>query len=140
MVLAVGIALAVYSQGCTFERQIVNADRRDVDIAFIETGTTTWLEVVRALGPPDVGLKDLRTLMYTSSDHKKVGLRLGMPSLFWLPFNWSDAQRVEELLIELDEDGVVTDVSRSWRDTVWTPLEGEHRRDHVRVELLTGGG
>ena len=119
--------------GCAWHRSVVNARVRDLDTSFIQPGKTTWLDVVRELGPPDVPFKDLRTLHYRYTDHRVSAFKFTY--FLFLPFGWYDRQRRVELLIETDNDGVVTSVARSRRDVVRPPLEGEGDRGEVRTTV-----
>ena len=93
---------------------------------FIEIGQTTFLEVLRELGPP-TSRPSRRHLKYTATDRRTCGFRLRVMFLL-LPFKWSDEQRAEELQVEFDPDGVVSGVYKSWMNSVRPPLQGEEIR------------
>ena len=125
--LAAALTLVALTCSCTFNRTVMNEKVRHLDPSFIELGKTTWREVVRELGPPDPNIRVLRQLMYTSTDRRTSSLRLG--SIVILPFRWYEEARVERLMIELDEKGVVVGVYRSERDATRPPFDSPDARE-----------
>ena len=49
---ALSLALALALGGCAFHRTVANEQLLRVDKSFARKGETTWLEVMRQLGPP----------------------------------------------------------------------------------------
>ena len=135
---AAALALAVLTTGCTFSRIVTNAERRDLDLSFIELGKTHWQEVLERLGPPDVPVRDLRSFTYTSRDTRQSDFLCG----FWfvLPFTWQDNENIEETLIEMDERGRVEHVVRSRRGVIRPPLEDAEDRPAAVHEVDQVGG
>ena len=122
--------------GCSFHRIVINDGVRYLDPSFITVGETTWRDVLKEFGPPRTGApsltSSLRHLKYSCVDTRVTRLDLA----YWLhlPFNWSDEQEVDELLVEFDEKGVVSGVFRSGGDTIRPPLQGEGSRLPLTIE------
>ena len=123
--------------GCVFQRTVVNDKSRDLDLSFIQIGTTTWEDVLENLGPPDVPIKNIRVLQYRHSERRTSMFRITY--FVFLPWAWYDDQVEEKLVIELDEKGVVSHVARSKSGTIRPPLEGEGDRPELETEIIRGG-
>ena len=105
-----------------------------MDLSTIEIGRSTWLDVLRLLGPPGpsfeerVGREDLGFdfLKYSSTDLKRIDFDLA----YWLqiPFSWSDQQQAMEIMIEFDDAGVVRAVHQTQDHTIWRPWQKEWKR------------
>jgi hypothetical protein len=129
--VVVGLLLA---QGCAFHREVVNGSVKKLDTSFIRVGQTTATEVFAKLGPPPPSSDVLNTqgvatddyLRYACQDTRRTRLLFGYVVFF--PFQWMDTQMVDEYVITLDENRVVTDVIHTKRDTVRPPLESESAR------------
>ena len=132
------LVLSMLASGCTWSRVETNPGIRSLDTSFIVVGKTDWREVLRKLGPPDVPLKNLKAFHYKARDRRLTGLLIG----YWifLPFQWGDTQRVTEILIECEDDGRVSSVVRSTRDTIRPPLQGQGSRESIVTEIDMGGG
>jgi hypothetical protein len=130
----VACLLLVAGSGCTLQRTVTNWRVRDLDPSFIEVGRTTFLEVLRELGPP-TSRPSRRHLKYAAIDERTCRFRLRALFLM-LPFRVSDKQRVEELQVEFSPDGVVTGVYKSWMDVVRPPLQGEEIRPPYIISAL----
>lgn len=135
--LAAIAALVWLAAGCTFSRTVTNESMRDLDVSFIKVGETTWLDVVRELGPPDPIIREVRQLTYTARDRRSCELRIG--PVIYFPFEWFDEQRVERLMIDLNEEGVVIGVYRSWRDGIRPPFQSSGNRGEGSNQVLMEG-
>jgi hypothetical protein len=140
MVLGVSLALlfGCMAAGCAWSRIETNTRLSSVDTSSIEVGTTHWREVLRTIGPPDVPLKDLRHFHYKSRDQRLTGFKIGW--FLFLPFQWSDRQRITDILIEFGKDGLVASISKTTRDTIRPPLQGSSSRESMVTEVDMGGG
>ena len=124
--------------GCSFHRTVINEGVRDLDPSFIVVGKTTWLEVLKRFGPPNSD-PSTRHLKYTCSDSRSTEFEGGY--VLQLPYLWSDDQLVEELLVEFDTRGVVSDAYRIKRHVVRPPFQGEgSRQATVTTQLARGSG
>ena len=140
------LALALVLAGCSFHRTVSNRAVSELDTAFIEVGRTTWLDVLRRLGPPaatstwEIVSRPLtqRHLRYECTESRRTALDLSY--ILELLFVWSDSQRIHELLIEFDDRGRVSSVHRRRRHTIRPPLEGEGSRPEAETRTLLGGG
>ena len=128
---------SVLLSGCVFQRTVINDKMRDLDLSFIQIGTTTWEEVFENLGPPDVPIKNLRVVQYRHSERRTSMLRITY--FLFLPWAWYDDQVEDKVVIELDENGVVSHVARSKSGTIRPPLDGEGSRPAVETEIIDGG-
>lgn len=128
---------STFLSGCVFQRSVINAGNRNLDLSFIEVGKTTFEEVLENLGPPDIPIKNLRTFQYRSGERRTSMFRI-MYFVF-LPWAWYDEQVTEKVLIELDEKGVVSNVARSTLGTIRPPLEGEDDRAPQDTEIIQRG-
>lgn len=138
-----GLGVALLFSGCSFNRTLVNPGTAGMDTAFINVGQTTATDVLNTLGCPSPIVNwdnercvSDRHLRYTTTEIKNVQFAFGYGVFF--PFKWSDSQVIEELLIEFDEQRVVTGVSRTSRDTIWRPLQSEEKRAPLVFQDLTG--
>ncbi len=135
-VLLLALALGFSASGCTWARIVVNERVKTLDPSFIVEGQTTWREVLRRLGPPTSQPSD-RSLIYSSSDQRVTEFGGGL--FLWLPFHWSDQQQVYALLVEFDDNGVVTGVYRTERGTIRPPFQGERKRRPATTTRIEGG-
>jgi len=142
--LAVLILVASLS-ACAFDRTQVNEQYLGMDTSSIEVGKTTWREVIRELGPPSPTVStenpleyvSLRHLKYSSTDRRSTSFLFGY--LLIMNFDWSDQQPVEELIVEFDDNGVVSGVWRTYNDTIRPPLQGEGSREEQVTYDHSGG-
>lgn len=147
MIRLVALVALLSLSACTFSKIQVNKSLKDMDVSSIEVGETTWREVLRTLGPPaptgdqENPLKNAsaRHLKYVFFESKYTAFLFGYIAI--LRFDWTDDQSVRELLVEFDEDGVVSGIFRTTNDTIWRPLQGEGSRDpQVNEDLSKGAG
>jgi hypothetical protein len=137
------VVVAVTMPACVFERIQSNPGVRDLDTSNIKVGETTWREVMRELGPPNMTAPTDNPLKYVSKRHLKYAFRDGKTTsfiLFYLlmmTFSWEDGHPVHELLIEFDEKGVVSGIVLSTTDTIWAPLESDASREPRVTRDLT---
>ncbi|MHC4943753.1 MAG: hypothetical protein ACYTG7_12120 [Planctomycetota bacterium] len=136
------VTVAVTLPACVFERVHVNPGVRDLDTSNLKVGETTWREVLRELGPPNMTTPQDNPLKNISKRHLKYAFRDSKTTSFMLfyllllTFSWEDSHPVHELLIEFDEKGVVSGIFLSTTDTIWTPLTSEDSREPgVRKDL-----
>lgn len=140
--LTVAALLSMLS-GCTFSKMVVNPGHQNLDTSFIKVGETTAYDVLNELGPPapvtdqseNVRFVSARHLRYITYEEKTTRFLFAIGLV--TPFEWTDGQVVEELLIELDEGGHVSNVYRTLRDTIRPPLEKEKDREPLVFEDLT---
>lgn len=141
--VAAGLLL---SQGCAFHREVVNGSVRQLDTSFIRVGQTHATEVFAKLGPPPpaelagapaVARDDY--LRYACQETRRTRFLFGYVVFF--PFQWMDTQAVDEYVITLDENRIVTDVVHTTRDTVRPPLQSDANRPPLRcVSAAQKGG
>lgn len=128
--------------GCAFNRTVVNGQIQNLDTSFIVPGKTTMTEVLNRLGPPpasEAGGFGGEFLRYACSETRQTRLLFGY--VLFLPFEWSDTQAVDEYLITLNSDEIVTDVIHTRRDTIRPPVESEDARLLVKcTDLVLEGG
>ena len=134
-IIGAAMVACVLLSGCAFHRTVINEPQRNLDVSSIEVGKTTWREVFQILGPPDVPLKDLRHFHYRSIDQRLTIFRITF--YLFLPWRWYDRQVVDEIMIELDENGIVSDLVRGTRGTVRPPLQGEAKRSPSATRTLS---
>lgn len=132
------LLLGCMATGCAWSRTETNTRLQDIDMSSIEVGKTHWRDVLRTLGPPDVPLKDIKHFHYKARDRRLTGFKIGW--FLFLPFQWSDRQRVTDILVEFGKDGIVASISKTTRDTIRSPLEGEASRESMVTEVDMGGG
>ncbi len=129
--------------GCTFERQLVNDQFRDLDVSFIKVGKTTVYDVLDRIGPPspvnditdNASLVSSRHLRYVCFETRTTRFLFALGLV--LPFQWTDSQQIEEIFIELDQQGIVSGVSRTTRETVRPPFQSSSGRSPLEFEDLT---
>ena len=115
--------------GCAFHRVVINEDFSRLDTSFIETGRTDYMTVLKRMGPPgpisvdrdSVESISERHLRYSTVDTRDADLKIAYYLI--LPFKWSSTAVTADTLIEFDENGVVTNVTKVRRDNVWRPLQ-----------------
>ncbi len=139
--LIVGL-LSLVLPGCTFHRMQSNAAFRDIDPTSITVGESTWRDVLNELGPPsgatteriNAGLNSMSTFRYSCADQKTFSWLFAV--LLVLPFKWSDNQTGYELVVELDPEGIVSDLYAVTDDSVWRPFSspGERQVTFYREE------
>lgn len=146
--LLVSIALLLLggSTGCSFKRIVGNQDVRTMDLSFVKIGETKWMDVMKTLGPPvPLGTQD-DSRRNISDRHLRYGcfegrfFKFALPLDLVLPFTWGENINVVEILFELDEDGYVTQVTRTKRDMIWMPFERERRREAEETLIISKEG
>lgn len=125
--------ILLLAQGCAFNRTVVNGHARNMDTSFIEPGKTTGWEVIDRLGPPPPTLENQNEKLYSQnfirySCYETKTTAFTIAYFIYLPWWWSDTQAVDETLITLDDNGIVTDVIKTKRSAIWTPLTDEKAR------------
>jgi hypothetical protein len=141
-VLAIA-ALVPFCLACSFERQVVNAQFRDLDVSFIKIGKTSFYDVIDHIGPPspvkdlndNVNLVSDRHLRYICVESRTTSFLFAI--LLVAPFQWTDSQTIDEIFIEVDQKGLVSGVYRTMRDTVRPPFESSEGRPALHFEDLT---
>jgi hypothetical protein len=137
------VALLTLLMGCSFNKQLVNDQFRDLDVSFIKVGKTNFYDVIDRLGPPspvtdpndNINLVSDRHLRYVCTEMRTTKFLFGVGLI--LPFEWSDSQTIDEIFIELDQNHVVSAVYRTTRDTIRPPFESESGREPLHFEDLT---
>lgn len=109
------LLLAFLAGGCTFARVVTNGSVRDLRTDWIVPGRTTRAEVLARLGPPaavsDRGhtMTD-RMCRYVRTDTRLAKLEAGF--IVTPTFERTRTRLTEDILIEFDEKGIVTRISR----------------------------
>jgi len=143
LTMTIGLAAVVLSSGCSFNRAVINPGASSRDLSGIKVGQTTFYQVLDKLGPPGAPSEagdvtrviSERHLRYVTVEQKTVRF---VPLVYlFLPFKWADAQTIDELFVEFDDSGVVSNVYKTQRGTIWTPLQSEDKRESVHFEDLT---
>ena len=143
LLLLVLPALAALS-ACSFHKIIVNEHIRHLDTSSIVVGQTTQIEVLERLGPvapvatTEKALKNVneRFFVYTCWESQEAGLEIAY--FIVLPFFWRDAKPIENLVVEVDENGIVSDLYRVKDECLWRPLQGEGSREPISLEYPIG--
>jgi len=124
LVLLPSVGLAA----CTFSRTQSNAAFRTLDPTPIVVGESTMRDVLRAFGPPSgatteriAGLESTVSFRYACADERAFTVLL--PYIVVAPFKWGDKQDGTTLIVEFDERGVVLDMYRTRRRSVWRPFQ-----------------
>jgi hypothetical protein len=136
------IGLTATLGACTFHRTTFNGHVKSLDLTAIEIGKTNRLEVLEILGPPSVPSDreiarpgpSQRFFRYYCAENKEVKFLFG--HFIVLPFLWTDQQPIYDVMVEFDENGVVSDLHVAHRDTIWRPLAGESSREPEKVHQL----
>lgn len=129
--------------GCTFARLTANDWVRELDASGIQVGVSTWRDVLDQLGPPAPSAQDrvsnevpkLDYFRYVCSEVKTVECSLFQVGVL-LPLSWSDEYPVDVLLVEFDDKGVVSCLSRRKGHAVWRPLQDESDRRPAATEFF----
>jgi hypothetical protein len=137
------LILALVLPACTFEKQIVNSQFRNLDVSFIKVGKTNFYDVIDKIGPPspvkdltdNVNLVSDRHLRYICVESRTTQFLFAI--LLVAPFVWTDQQTIDEIFIEVDQKGFVSGVYRTTRDTVRPPFESSSGREPLHFEDLT---
>ena len=98
------------------------------------------MEVLEILGPPAPTSTTERATRNVSDQHfkytcwetRRCDLILGY--ILVLPFVWRDQRNVDELVVEFDEMGIVSDCYRVTDDCIWQPLQGEGSRESMTLK------
>jgi len=137
------LALAVLP-GCSFHKTITNDHVRSLDASSIEVGKTTQMEVLETLGPPapvmatESALKNVSERHFVYSCWESREFELLVAYILFLPFQWSDFRSVEDLVVEFDERGIVSDLYRVKDHCIWRPFRKDAGRGPAVVEGRTG--
>jgi hypothetical protein len=143
--LLLGIVALACLPACSFHKSITNERIKQLDAASIVVGKDSHLDVLEKLGPPAPVVATEKALKNVSARHFKYSCwetreaKIEFAFVLVLPFIWRDNRAIEELVVEFDDRGIVSDVYRVKGDCIWRPLQGEGSRDADLVEL-TGGG
>lgn len=138
------LAALLVIQGCAFRTTVFNPFTADLDPAWIEPGTTTWVDVLDRWGPPmprtsealTTELPTLRYFRYTKTVTKTFVVFIP-PMYLILPWSWTDEQRTREVMVEFDDAGVVSDAYVRTEDAIWPPFESEADREPGRTTFVT---
>jgi len=139
-----GCLALIVLPACQFHKSITNDWIRHLDPSAIEVGKTTQIEVLENFGCPtpvfttEKALKNVsdRHFVYSCFESREVELLLAYYLI--LPFKWEDERSVEDLVVEFDERGVVSDFYRVRENCIWRPLQGEGSREPIDLEHLGG--
>jgi len=142
LLLLLLLAALIQLTACSFHKSITNDWVRDLDPSSIEVGKTTQFEVLDILGPPaptsttDRATKNVsaRHFKYSCWETRTCGIVVGY--ILVLPFSWNDQREVEELVVEFDDNGIVSDLYRVKDDCIWQPLQGEGSREPMTMERM----
>ena len=127
--------LGLVVSGCTFHRIRSNSAFEDIDPTRVTVGKSMWRDVLREFGTPSAstteniqaGLESMITFRYARADHKSFDLLFLY--ILYLPFNWSHRGDGYELIVEFDEQGVVSDLYTVRQKTVWQPFQSPVGRE-----------
>jgi hypothetical protein len=143
--LLLGIVALACLQACSFHKTITNERITQLDAASISVGKDSHLDVLEKLGPPAPVVATEKALKNVSARHFKYSCwetreaRFEIAFMLVLPFVWKDSRAIEELVVEFDDRGIVSDVYRVKGDCIWRPLKGEESREADVLEKSGGG-
>ena len=139
------LTILISTSSCSFHRVIVNEHLKNQDVSWIRLGESTWIDVLKRLGPPENAAAPRENIpklspggfKYTCYDTKTTELILQY--IVMIPFRWRDIQPAYELLVEFDEHGRVSRVTKSEGDAIWKPLTSESGRVPPRIQVIAEG-
>jgi len=140
LLLLLCLLALIHLTACHFHKSITNDWVRHLDTSAIKVGETTQMEVLETLGPPAPTSTTERATRNVSEQHfkytcwetRRCSLILG--HILVLPFVWRDQRNVDELVVEFDEMGIVSDCYRVTDDCIWQPLQGEGSREPMSLK------
>lgn len=113
--LAPVLLLAAALAGCTFSRDVVNPEVRDIDTSWIVPGKTTRRDVIARIGfPPHVReLSGVRPDSFRWTTYDTGGWEMAVGYVLTPTFKREHEHFANDILVRFDKDDVVDFVSRT---------------------------
>lgn len=122
--------LAVGLTACSFHKLRINEGVDFLEPEKLVVGQSTRLQVIQSLGLPPPDFPEELGTRGVSRDYLRYGVfeqrcfTIGFQQVLLItPFRWCAAERVHEIGVEFDQNGILTGITETTRKVPWVPFQ-----------------